>query len=101
MVSIVNALPAAQHRTLVAVAEAALPAGRYLRAAGESTVARVEQFLGELPEALQRGVSALLRGLDATAWLTQRRPFARLAVPRRLAPLHGAGAPGGRRAARR
>jgi choline dehydrogenase-like flavoprotein len=85
----VKALPAAQHRTLLAVAEAALPAGRFLPAAGESTVARVEQFLGELPEALQRGVSALLRGLDATAWLTGRRPFARLAIPRRLALLDG------------
>jgi choline dehydrogenase-like flavoprotein len=83
----VKSLAAAQHRTLVAVAEAALPAGRYLPAAGEATVARVEQFLGELPDALRRGVSALLRGLDAGAWLSHRKPFARLPVPRRLAML--------------
>src|SRR6185295_11085250 len=77
-------LSAAQHRNLIAVAEAALPAGRYLPAAGEATVAKVEQFLVDLPISLQRGVSALLRGLDASAWLTERRPFARLSLASRL-----------------
>jgi len=77
-------LSAAQHRNLIAVAEAALPAGRYLPAAGEATVAKVEQFLVDLPVSLQRGVSGLLHGLDATAWLTGRKPFAKLSVARRL-----------------
>lgn len=82
-------LSATHHRNLVAVAEAALPAGRYLPAAGEVTVTKVERFLGELPVSLQRGVSGLLRGLDAAAWLTQRRPFAELSLPRRLKLLDG------------
>jgi hypothetical protein len=82
-------LAAGQHRNLVAVAEAALPAGRYLPAAGEATVAKVEQFLVDLPDALRRGVGALLHGLDAAAWLTARRPFAKLPIARRLALLDG------------
>jgi hypothetical protein len=83
-VKLVPPLAAVHHRNLVAVAEAALPAGRYLPAAGESTVAKVEQFLGELPDALRRGVGGLLRSLDAASWLSERRPFARLPIARRL-----------------
>jgi len=56
-------LSRAQHETLVAVAEAALPAGRFIPAAGEATVAKVAQFLTQLPATLQRGVGALLRSL--------------------------------------
>ncbi|HEY0481538.1 MAG TPA: GMC family oxidoreductase [Kofleriaceae bacterium] len=78
------ALATAQHRNLVAVAEAALPAGEFIPAAGEATVAKVEQFLGELPVSVRRAVNALLRGLDAAAWLAQRRPFAKLSIARRL-----------------
>ena len=77
-------LAAVQRRNLVAVAEAALPAGRYLPAAGEATVQKVEQFLGQLPDSLRRGVGGLLRSLDAAAWLTGRRPFARLSTAARL-----------------
>ena len=76
-----------QHQTLVAVAEAALPAGRFIPAAGEATVRKVEQFLGQLPSALQHGVGTLLRALDAASWLAARRPFARAAAGPRLAIL--------------
>src|SRR5258708_5337517 len=82
-------LSPAQHRTLAAVAEAALPAGRFVPAAGESTVNKVEQFLGELPLALQRGVAGLLHALDGSAWLSGRRSFAQLPIARRLAMLDG------------
>jgi choline dehydrogenase-like flavoprotein len=82
-------LSPAQHRTLTAVAEAALPAGRFLPAAGEATARKVEQFLGELPLALQRGVRGLLHGLDGAAYLAERRSFARLSLARRLAILDG------------
>jgi choline dehydrogenase-like flavoprotein len=85
----VGHLSQAQHRTLVAVAETALPAGQFMPAAGEPTVAKVEQFLTTLPGSLQRGVGGLLRGLDGAAWLGDGRPFARLAVERRLAMLDG------------
>jgi choline dehydrogenase-like flavoprotein len=82
-------LSRAQHETLVAVAEAALPAGRFIPAAGEATVEKVEQFLAQLPATLQRGVGALLRGLDASSWFHTRRTFARATAAQRLAVLDG------------
>lgn len=71
----------------MAVAEAALPAGRFLPAAGEATADKVERFVDNLPSPLQRGLGGLLRGLDAAAWLGERRPFATLSAARRLALL--------------
>jgi choline dehydrogenase-like flavoprotein len=56
-------------------------------AAGEATVAKVESFLETLPGPVQTGLGGLLRGLDGAAWLGERRPFARVAVERRLAML--------------
>ena len=76
-----------QHRTLVAVAEAVLPAGRFIPAAGEATVAKVEHFASTLPGAVQSGLSGLLRGLDAVAWLRGRRSFASTSAAGRLALL--------------
>jgi choline dehydrogenase-like flavoprotein len=80
-------LSQSQHRTLLAVAEAAVPAGRFIPAAGEATVAKVEQFLTTLPSSVQRGAAGLLRGLDGVAWLRERRPFAKLSAEKRLALL--------------
>ena len=76
-----------QRRTLVAVAETALPAGKFLPAAGEATVDKVDRFLSRLPGALQTGIHGLLAGLDATALLHGRRTFARTAPDARLALL--------------
>jgi choline dehydrogenase-like flavoprotein len=73
--------------TLLAIAETAIPAGRYIPAAGEATVAKVEQFLSRLPSAVQTGIQALLRTVDATAWLKHRAPFAKLSFEKRLALL--------------
>jgi choline dehydrogenase-like flavoprotein len=84
----VGQLSQAQHRTLVAVAETALPAGRFLPSAGEATVDKVEKFLDQLPSPLQRGVGGLLRGLDGSAWLTERRSFVKLSAEKRLAVLN-------------
>jgi choline dehydrogenase-like flavoprotein len=78
----------AHHReTLVAVAETALPAGRYIPAAGAETVDKVERFVGGLPTPLMTGLGGLLRGLDAASWLGERRSFARVKPERRLALL--------------
>jgi choline dehydrogenase-like flavoprotein len=82
-------LSSSQHRTLVALAETALPAGRFLPAAGEATVHKVERFLDRLPPPVQTGIHGLLRGLDAAAWVGHRRPFAKVATDRRLAMLEG------------
>lgn len=76
-----------QHRTLVAVAEAVLPAGRFLPAGGEATARKVEAFLASLPRALQVGVGGLLGALDGMAWLYERRGFARASIAQRLALL--------------
>ncbi len=77
------------HETLVAVAEAALPAGRFIPAANADTVAKVVSFVGTLPGPLQTGLAGLLRGIDAQSWLGHRRSFARLAPAKQLALLHG------------
>ncbi|HEX4422301.1 MAG TPA: GMC family oxidoreductase [Kofleriaceae bacterium] len=71
----------------MAVAEAALPAGRFMPAAGEATVQKVEALLGHLPAALQRGLGGLLGTLEARSWLTERRAFASVGLERRLAML--------------
>src|SRR5690349_5649853 len=75
------------HQTLVAVAETALPAGRFLPGANEATVDKVLSFVGTLPSPLQPGLAGLLRGIDAQSWLGERRPFARLTPAKRLALL--------------
>ncbi len=82
-------LSPSQHRTLVAVAETALPAGRFLPAAGDRTVDKVEHFLDGLSGPMQTGMHGLLRGLDAAAWLGHGRPFAKVAGDKRLKLLEG------------
>ncbi|MGE5184348.1 MAG: FAD-dependent oxidoreductase [Acidobacteriota bacterium] len=74
---------------LVAVAETALPAGRFIPAAGAETVDKVERFVDTLPSPLQIGLGGLLRALDAAAWLHHRRPFVRLRQDKRLAVMEG------------
>src|SRR5262245_34313341 len=80
-------LSARQHQTLIAVAEAVLPAGRFLPAGGAVTADKVEHFARTLPGPLQTALGGLLTGLDALAWVRERRAFARPAPDRRLAIL--------------
>jgi choline dehydrogenase-like flavoprotein len=83
----VGSLSPQQHRTLLAVAETVLPAGRFIPAAGEATVQKVERFASTLPGAVQAGLGGLLHGIDALAWLHEWRSFARTPPERRLALL--------------
>jgi choline dehydrogenase-like flavoprotein len=76
-----------QHDTLVAVAETALPKGRFIPSAGEATVGKVEQLVDRLPSPLQRGLGGVLGALDATSWISERRTFARVSPAKRLALL--------------
>ena len=76
-----------QHQTLVAVAETVLPAGRFIPAAGEATVQKVERFASTLPHSAQAGLGGLLRGLDALSWLHERRSFVRATPAQRLSIL--------------
>ena len=75
------------HRTLIAVAETALPAGRVIPGANAQTVEKVEAFIEKLPSQLSFGLKGLLRGLDAASWLGERRPFVRVKPEKRLALL--------------
>ncbi len=76
-----------QRDTLVAVAETALPAGRFIPAAGPGTVDKVERFVAKLPSQLSFGLKGLLRGLDAASYLGERRSFVRVRPEKRLALL--------------
>lgn len=76
-----------QHETLLAVAETALPAGRFMPGATAKTVEKVEAFVEKLPSQLSFGLKGLLRGLDAASWLGERRPFVRVKPEQRLALL--------------
>ena len=77
-----------QHETLVAVAETALPAGRFIPAARTPTRStRSSGSSTKLPSQLSFGLKGLLRGLDAAAWLGERRPFVRVKPEKRLALL--------------
>jgi choline dehydrogenase-like flavoprotein len=78
-----------QRETLVAVAETALPAGRFLPAAGTDTVEKVERFVEKLPSQLSFGLKGLLRGLDAASYLGERRPFVKVKADKRLKLLEG------------
>jgi choline dehydrogenase-like flavoprotein len=73
-----------QRRTLIAVAEAALPAGRVFPGAGARTVDKVERFLGQLPEVAGTATGALLAALDADSLVRHLRPFAALSPEDRL-----------------
>jgi len=83
----VSELSRHQRETLVAVAETALPAGRFIPAAGADTVDKVERFVAKLPSQLAFGLKGLLRGLDAAAYLGERRSFLNVKPAKRLALL--------------
>jgi choline dehydrogenase-like flavoprotein len=78
-----------ERRILTAIAGAALPAGKYLPAAGKHTVAKVETFLARLPGPALAGYRAALRAVDAAAWVSHRRGFARLEDADAIALLDG------------
>lgn len=76
-----------QRDTLIAVAETVLPAGRFIPGGGAATVDKVEPFLATLPSPLRTGLGGLLRAVDASAWLGERRSFRGLSPAKRLAVL--------------
>ena len=78
-----------QRRTLIAIAEAAMPAGAVFPGAGAKTVARIEDFLGALHQVAGTAAGALLSALDAEALVRHRRGFAALDAEQRLAILDG------------
>jgi choline dehydrogenase-like flavoprotein len=77
-------LSARQRQTLVAIAEAAMPAGAHLPAAGAATVERFEELFARQSSGLRQGFLAILAGLDGYAWLTHRRSLRALPPTKRL-----------------
>ncbi len=69
------------------MAETALPAGRYLPAAGTATIAGAERLVGSLPAPVRQGYRALLRALDASTLATRGHRFDRLDLADRRAVL--------------
>ena len=80
-------LSSSQHRTLTALAETALPAGKFLPAGGEKTAARIESFLDDMPDAMALGAGGVLAALDAASFVRHGRRFATLSPDKRLALL--------------
>ena len=73
-----------ERATLVAIAEAALPAGKIFPGAGARAIGRVEQFLSELPPTAQTAYRGMLRTLEGHAWLHHRRSLGALPAAARL-----------------
>lgn len=78
---------ARERRLLVALAEAALPAGDVLEGGGPRTIDAVEQWLSGLPPHTARGLRAAYWALDAAAIARHARPFASLSIEARSALL--------------
>lgn len=73
-----------ERASLLAIAQAALPAGAVFPAADERTVARVEEFLAGQSASTQTGYRALIRMVDAAALLARGRGIAALGPEQRL-----------------
>jgi choline dehydrogenase-like flavoprotein len=67
-----------ERRTLVAIAETALPPGALLPGASAATVERVERFLGEAGPGVTAGYRALIGAVEAAARARTLRGFAGL-----------------------
>ncbi len=77
----------AERGVLQALAEAAIPPGRVLHGAGEDTLRRTEDFLGELPAGLRRAFRAGLWAVELQAWPRFGHRFSSLPPGRRLEAL--------------
>ncbi len=78
-----------ERRTLAAVAEAVMPAGRVIPGADERVVPKVERFLVDAGPGAARGYRAMLWALDAAAALSHGRPLRHLSREAVVAFLDG------------
>ncbi|HVV85393.1 MAG TPA: GMC family oxidoreductase [Kofleriaceae bacterium] len=76
-----------ERASLLAIAEAALPAGHVFPGASERTIDRVEEFLGQQSSSAQRAYRALVGMVDGAALLSRGRTMTSLGVDQRLALL--------------
>ncbi len=80
-------LRASERELLLAVAEAALPAGAVMPSAGSAVVRDAERIVADVGANAARGYRALLTALDTWCWATRGRGFTRLPAAARLAAL--------------
>src|SRR5262249_45648977 len=71
-------LAARERASLLAVARAAMPEGRYFAGAGPSAVEKVDHFLALSPPTVARGYRAMLLALDVWAIARHRASLASL-----------------------
>lgn len=76
-----------ERRIALALAEAALPPGRFLPGGGPPTVERLEKFLERGGPVYLRALQAGFWGVESAALAQTGRPFTRLPAARRLALL--------------
>jgi hypothetical protein len=72
---------------LLAIARAAMPAGKLFPAAGEGCVEKLDNFLALSPGPVGKGYRAMLLALEGSAMLRFRKPLAKLAESEALALL--------------
>jgi choline dehydrogenase-like flavoprotein len=77
-------LSPAERRTLLAVAEAAMPPGKKLPGAGPATVERVERFLAEVGPTVATAYRALITGVEAASRARTLRSFPSLDLDQRV-----------------
>jgi choline dehydrogenase-like flavoprotein len=70
---------------MLAMAEAAMPAGQLIPAPTTQAVDRVDELISELPPALSHAYRGVLHALDLAAWVAHRRGLAALSPGDRLA----------------
>jgi hypothetical protein len=80
-------LGARERKSLLAVARATMPEGRFFAGAGVRAVEKLEKFLALSPPSVARGYRAMLLALDAWALAAHRAPLASLPTETTLALL--------------
>ncbi|WP_437280661.1 GMC family oxidoreductase [Sorangium sp. So ce375] len=83
------ALSAREMRIAAALAEAAMPPGRFLDGAGAATASRLAAWLGSIPPHLARGLRAALWAIELAPLPLRLRPLSALPVEDRMEVLRG------------
>ncbi|WP_437572509.1 FAD-dependent oxidoreductase [Sorangium sp. So ce542] len=83
------ALSERELRVAAALAEAAMPPGRFLEGAGAATAARLAAFLSTIPPHLAQGLRAALWAIELAPVATRLRPLSALPLEERMEVLRG------------
>lgn len=78
-----GSLSARERETLVAIAQAIMPAGKRFPGADVATVARMEGYLAQIGRSGPMAIRAILHAIDATAYARHLRAFSRLPLDKR------------------